>query len=175
MLDVRLFKIRRFTGASGAVTLVFFALFGAIFFLTQYLQEVLDYTPLEAGVRMLPIRPAASRAARSRSAPEPTSVAITRSVDEAAAGPPDFGELSERPSGIVNVGGFTAGILTSVVVGQVLDLIGTQDADAFRVAFVLALVPLAHGCYAAYKVNQGEDYRYPFIADRVDGGARRAF
>ena len=55
MLDVRLFKIRRFTGASGAVTLVFFALFGAIYFLTQYLQEVLDYTPLQAGVRMLPI------------------------------------------------------------------------------------------------------------------------
>jgi EmrB/QacA subfamily drug resistance transporter len=55
MLDVRLFKIRRFTGASGAVTLVFFALFGAIFFLTQYLQDVLDYSPLDAGVRMLPI------------------------------------------------------------------------------------------------------------------------
>ena len=55
MLDVRLFRIRRFTGASGAVTLVFFALFGAIYFLTQYLQEVLDYTPLEAGVRMLPV------------------------------------------------------------------------------------------------------------------------
>jgi EmrB/QacA subfamily drug resistance transporter len=55
MLDVRLFRIRRFTGASGAVTLVFFALFGAIFFLTQYLQDVLDYSPLEAGVRMLPI------------------------------------------------------------------------------------------------------------------------
>src|SRR5919108_1194005 len=55
MLDVRLFRIRRFTGASGAATLVFFALFGAIYFLTTYLQEVLDYTPLEAGVRMLPI------------------------------------------------------------------------------------------------------------------------
>jgi uncharacterized Tic20 family protein len=41
-------------------------------------------------------------------------------------------------------------------------------------AFLLAVVPLAHGCYAAYKVNQGIDYRYPFIADRVDGGARRA-
>jgi uncharacterized Tic20 family protein len=39
---------------------------------------------------------------------------------------------------------------------------------------LIALVPLAHGCYAAYKVNQGIDYRYPFIADRVDGGARRA-
>jgi uncharacterized protein len=40
---------------------------------------------------------------------------------------------------------------------------------------ILALVPLVHGCYAAYKVSQGVDYRYPYIADKVDGGARRAF
>jgi uncharacterized protein len=40
-------------------------------------------------------------------------------------------------------------------------------------AFLLAVVPLAHGCYAAYKVNQGEEYRYPLIANMVDGGARR--
>jgi EmrB/QacA subfamily drug resistance transporter len=55
MLDVRLFRIRRFTGASASIALVFFALFGAIYFLTQYLQGVLDYTPFEAGVRMLPV------------------------------------------------------------------------------------------------------------------------
>jgi EmrB/QacA subfamily drug resistance transporter len=55
MLDVRLFRVRRFTGASISLGLVFFALFGAIFFLTQYLQGVLDYTPLQAGVRMLPV------------------------------------------------------------------------------------------------------------------------
>jgi MFS transporter, DHA2 family, multidrug resistance protein len=34
---------------------VFFALFGAIYFLTQYLQDVLDYSPLDAGIRMLPV------------------------------------------------------------------------------------------------------------------------
>ena len=55
MLDVRLFRIRRFTGASVSIALVFFALFGAIYFLTQYLQGVLDYTPFQAGVRMLPV------------------------------------------------------------------------------------------------------------------------
>ncbi len=55
MLDVRLFRNRRFSGASGAVGLVFFALMGAIFFLTQYLQSVLGYSPLEAGVRVAPI------------------------------------------------------------------------------------------------------------------------
>lgn len=36
-------------------------------------------------------------------------------------------------------------------------------------AFVVALVPLAHGCYAAYQVSQGVEYRYPYIADRIEG------
>lgn len=39
---------------------------------------------------------------------------------------------------------------------------------------LLALVPIIHGCYAAYKVNQGEEFRYPVIADRLDGGSQRA-
>jgi len=34
---------------------------------------------------------------------------------------------------------------------------------------ILALVPLIHGCYAAYQVSQGVEYRYPFIADRIEG------
>jgi EmrB/QacA subfamily drug resistance transporter len=55
MLDVRFFKNPRFSAASIAVTLVFFALFGSLFFLSQYLQFVLGYTPLEAGLRVTPI------------------------------------------------------------------------------------------------------------------------
>jgi uncharacterized protein len=34
---------------------------------------------------------------------------------------------------------------------------------------ILALIPLIHGCYAAYKVSQGVEYRYPYIADRIEG------
>ena len=41
------------------------------------------------------------------------------------------------------------------------------------VMLIASLVPLVHGCYAAYRVSQGVDYRYPFIADRIDGGSRR--
>jgi len=55
MLDVRLFRNGAFSGASGAIGLAFFALFGTIFFLTQYLQGVADYTALEAGIRTLPV------------------------------------------------------------------------------------------------------------------------
>lgn len=35
---------------------------------------------------------------------------------------------------------------------------------------IASLLPFIHGCYAAYKVSQGVEYRYPFIADRIDGG-----
>ena len=55
MLDVTLFRNRRFSAASGAITLSFFAMFGAIYFLTQYLQLVLGFSALEAGVRILPV------------------------------------------------------------------------------------------------------------------------
>jgi EmrB/QacA subfamily drug resistance transporter len=54
MLDVRFFENRRFTAASLAITLTFFAMFGAAFLFTQYLQNVLGYSALEAGVRLLP-------------------------------------------------------------------------------------------------------------------------
>jgi EmrB/QacA subfamily drug resistance transporter len=55
ILDVTFFKNPRFTAASIAVTLVFFAMFGALFFVSQYLQFVLGYTALESGIRLLPI------------------------------------------------------------------------------------------------------------------------
>ena len=35
---------------------------------------------------------------------------------------------------------------------------------------IASLVPFVHQCYAAYKVYQGTDYRYPVIADLIDGG-----
>lgn len=54
MLDVNFFRNPRFSAASGSITLVFFAMFGSMFLLTQYLQFVLGYSPLETGVRMIP-------------------------------------------------------------------------------------------------------------------------
>jgi EmrB/QacA subfamily drug resistance transporter len=54
MLDVNFFRNPRFSAASAGITLLFFAMFGTIFLLTQHLQLVMGYTPFEAGVRMLP-------------------------------------------------------------------------------------------------------------------------
>jgi EmrB/QacA subfamily drug resistance transporter len=54
MLDVRFFKNPRFTAASSGITLIFFALFGMTFLITQYFQFVLGYSPLGTGLRFLP-------------------------------------------------------------------------------------------------------------------------
>ncbi len=54
MLDLRYFRNPRFTAATSTITLIFFVIFGTIFLLTQYLQLVLGYSPLAAGIRVLP-------------------------------------------------------------------------------------------------------------------------
>ena len=54
MLDMKLFRNARFTAANLSITFVFFAMFGSMFLLTQYLQFVIGYSPLETGVRMMP-------------------------------------------------------------------------------------------------------------------------
>ena len=54
LLDLTLFRNPRFSAASTAIMVLFFALFGFLFLSTQYLQFVLGLSPSEAGVRLLP-------------------------------------------------------------------------------------------------------------------------
>jgi Na+/melibiose symporter-like transporter len=55
MLNVRFFRNRRFSAANAAITMVFFAMFGSTFLITQYLQTVLGFTAFDAGLRMMPL------------------------------------------------------------------------------------------------------------------------
>jgi EmrB/QacA subfamily drug resistance transporter len=55
MLDVSLFRNLRFSAASGSVMVIFFALAGFIFLITQYFQFLKGYAPLSTGVRILPV------------------------------------------------------------------------------------------------------------------------
>lgn len=54
MLDVRLFRSPSFTAASSSLALLFFAMSGAMFLQAQYLQFVLEYSPLRAGLALAP-------------------------------------------------------------------------------------------------------------------------
>ena len=65
---------------------------------------------------------------------------------------------------ILFVGWTVTGILSLIFIGLLL----------IPVMFIATFVPFVHQCYAAYKVNQGVDYRYPVIADMVDRERRFA-
>lgn len=54
MLPMRLFRDRSFSAVNAASVLMFLGMFGSIFLLSQFLQNVGGYSPLEAGLRMLP-------------------------------------------------------------------------------------------------------------------------
>jgi predicted MFS family arabinose efflux permease len=54
LIDLALFRDARYAAASGALAVIFFALFGSLFVLTQILQFILGYGPLQAGLAALP-------------------------------------------------------------------------------------------------------------------------
>jgi uncharacterized Tic20 family protein len=60
---------------------------------------------------------------------------------------------------ILAVGWTITAFLTFVLIGILL----------IPVMIVATVVPFVHMGYAAYKVNQGVDYRYPLVADMIDG------
>jgi len=55
MLNFEFFRAKSFTFAVGSVGLTMFGLIGSMFILTQFLQFDLGLTPLQSGLRMLPI------------------------------------------------------------------------------------------------------------------------
>ena len=59
---------------------------------------------------------------------------------------------------ILAVGWTVAGLLTIILVGFLL----------FPGMIILTFVPFVHMGYAAYKVSQGVDYRYPWVADLLE-------
>jgi uncharacterized Tic20 family protein len=60
---------------------------------------------------------------------------------------------------ILAVGWTVTTLLLIVVIGFVL----------IPVMVIVSVVPFVHAGYAAYRVSQGEEYRYPFAADLVEG------
>lgn len=60
---------------------------------------------------------------------------------------------------VLAVGWTVTGLLMAVLIGFLL----------VPVMIVATVFPFAHSAYAAYKVNNGEDFRYPLIADLIEG------
>ena len=60
---------------------------------------------------------------------------------------------------ILAVGWTVTTLLLMVLIGFLL----------IPVMAIVSVVPFVHAGYAAYRVSQGEDYRYPFAADLLEG------
>ena len=59
---------------------------------------------------------------------------------------------------LLGIGWAFTGLLMLILIGFLL----------VPVMALLTLVPFANAAYAAYKVSQGVDYRYPFVADLME-------
>jgi EmrB/QacA subfamily drug resistance transporter len=55
LIRLGIFKVRSLAGANGVLLVVIGGLFGFFFFSTLYVQQILGYSPLEAGLAFLPV------------------------------------------------------------------------------------------------------------------------
>ena len=55
MVDMHYFRNKAFSTGTGGMILVFAAMYGVMFLITQYFQLVLGYSPLSAALRLMPI------------------------------------------------------------------------------------------------------------------------
>lgn len=55
MLDVRLFRNARLSAGVGSIGVAFMAMLGTMFIITQYFQFVRGYSPLDTGIRLVPM------------------------------------------------------------------------------------------------------------------------
>lgn len=111
LLDLSLFRERRFSTAALTVLLSFFGFFGLIFFLTQYFQIVRGLTALQTGLWLLPMAlasiiaaPLTEKMVRSWG----TRVTLTVSFGVQAIGMALFGLLGGGSDDVVIVLGFAA-------------------------------------------------------------------
>ena len=148
MLKLSFFRSRRFSGAVSAVALGLFALFGAVFILTQFLQFDLGFTPLQAGVRILPT-------AALLAATAPLSTLIVRRVGSkltafaglvAIAG--GLWQISAASTAGATYGdvlpgmlllGFGSGLLMPTAADAVLGSVPRRDAGVGSATYVVAI------------------------------------
>ena len=134
MLDLGYFRNPRFTAATTAITLVFFAMFGSYFLFTQYLQFVHGYSPLSAGIRILP-----------------WALAYLLSATQSAKLVERFGQRAVVASGlaITAVGGGLLAVTSSVdasywwfAVGVVVQALGMGITTAPSTGAIMRSLPL---------------------------------
>jgi EmrB/QacA subfamily drug resistance transporter len=150
MLPLSIFRSRQFTSANVVTLLVYGALGGALFLIPVQLQQVLGYSPLEAGIALLPV----------------TVVMLLLSAQA--------GRLSQRigPRLPMTVGPIVAGLglalLSNVEAGSAYLTAFLPDIVVFSLGLTLTVSPLTAAVLAAAPSERSG------IASAVNNAAARA-
>jgi EmrB/QacA subfamily drug resistance transporter len=133
MLDLHFFRDRRFTGAVAGAVLITFGMGGALFLLTQHLQFVLGYGPLEAGLRTAPLALAVVvlnfsglSAKWTTKLGTPVSIALGMALMSA---------------GLVSIAMFTSGGYAGTLLGLVLIGVGCAVANPAMAHAIMSAIP----------------------------------
>jgi len=148
MLNPGFFTDRRFSVAAAAETLGAFGLIGALFLQTQFLQSDLGYSPLRAGLRILPLAgvlivtaaasSAISRAARTKLTIAAGLAAITAGLAYSAAVSTPAATYGSMLPGLLLIG-LGAGLLLPVATNSVVGSVPAGDSGVGSAANSVAL------------------------------------
>ncbi|SMD19130.1 MFS transporter [Kibdelosporangium aridum] len=132
LLDLSLFKAKRFTAATLSVLLSFFGFFGVVFFLTQYFQVYEGFSPLTTGVWLLPLALASLLAS-------PLTGAIVRKLGMRIALAGSFGLIAVSLSLFALLGGSSDNVI--IVLGFVGLGIGASIAATAGAQAIMTSAP----------------------------------
>jgi EmrB/QacA subfamily drug resistance transporter len=172
MLDVGLFRNLRFSAASGAVTITFFALMGFIFLVVLYMQFLKGYGPLSTGLRILPVATTVgitSVLGTSLAVRVGTKVVVSSGLVSLATGLAWASTVSTGTSYLTIVGqmvllgagiGLTSAPATESIMGAVSDAkagIGSAINDATRILGATLGVAVIGSVYASIYTSKLDD------------------
>ncbi|MEU1228123.1 MULTISPECIES: MFS transporter [unclassified Streptomyces] len=136
MLDMHFFRNEKFVGAVAGAILVMFGMGGSLFLLTQHLQFVLGYEPLEAGLRMAPL--ALTVVALNLTGVGPRIVMKLGTSPTVAVG---MTLVAAGLASIALLGGGTDGTYWGMLLGLVLMGIGLAVANPAMANAIMSAIP----------------------------------
>ena len=133
LLDPRLFLRRGFSTGVASISLQFFVFFGFVFVIVQYLQLVLHYSPLQAGLALLPMGMAISAVSRR----------VPHLVDKAGRRPLAVAGLVLMATGMTLLSTLDLGSSYWLVLGGIVPVgVGMALAMAPATTDIVAALPL---------------------------------
>jgi EmrB/QacA subfamily drug resistance transporter len=189
LLDVALFRNLRFSAASVALTITFFALMGFIFLVVLYMQFLKGYGPLSTGLRILPVATTVgitSVLGTSLAVRIGTKLVVAGGLVSLAVGLAWVSSVSASTSYVTIVGqmvllgagiGLTSAPATESIMGAVSDAkagIGSAINDATRILGATLGVAVIGSIFASLYASELDDSLSTRVPDAAAAAAHES-